>query len=89
MALEKTVLQHRLWTAFASEGLVIHICDFPINSGVNPDTERENDRLKASFGVQNFPTQIILNGKTGKEIRRRAGYTRGPATPYVAWARGQ
>ena len=89
MALEKTVLQHRLWTAFASEGLVIHICDFPINRGINPETERENDRLKASFGAQNFPTQIILNGETGKEIRRRVGYTRGPVTPYVAWARGQ
>ena len=88
MALEQTVLQHRLWTAFAAESLVIHICDFPATGGLNPDTERENDRLKASFGVNNFPTQIILNGETGKELRRRVGYTRGPVTPYVAWARG-
>jgi len=89
MALEETVLQHRLWVAYASESLVVHVCDFPARGGLNPDTERENNRLKASFGVKNLPTQIILNGETGKELRRRVGYSRGPVTPYIAWARGQ
>ncbi len=89
MALEQTVLQHQLWTTFANEHLVIHICDFPITRGQNPGTERENDRLKASFNVKSFPTQIILNGETGKELRRRTGYSRGPVTPYIAWAAGQ
>ena len=88
MTLEQTVLQHRLWTTYAASSLVIHVCDFPATRGLDPETERENNRLKASFGVKNLPTQIILNGE-GEELRRRVGYTRGPVTPYVAWAAGQ
>ena len=65
--------------------MIMHVCDFPVTSNIDGAVQRENNRLKNSFNVTKYPTQIVLSGD-GTVIARREGYSPGPVSPYINWA---
>ena len=84
IALDKQILNNPKWNAL-SDRMIMHVCDFPVTSNIDGAVQRENNRLKNSFNVTKYPTQIVLSGD-GTVIARREGYSPGPISPYINWA---
>ncbi len=86
MSHEKLVLQDSRWERLAQNNMVTYTCDFPVKEPLSKQTRQDLNRLANSFGVTQYPTQIILD-PSGKELARREGYKPGPAGPYINWVR--
>ncbi|MCB5224197.1 MAG: thioredoxin family protein [Candidatus Cloacimonadaceae bacterium] len=67
--------------AYARENLVLLTLDFPRGKKLPAEEVAQNQRLMNQFGVQGFPT-ILLIDANGKEIAR-TGYRDGGAAAYV------
>jgi thioredoxin-related protein len=44
----------------------------------------QNEELAKKFGIEGFPTYILLD-PSGKEVRRQVGYLQGGATAFMDW----
>ncbi len=69
--LDKTVFSKKAFEQFADDQLVCALVDFPRKKKLPEKLTRQNRELAGRYGVQGFPTVIILNpsgkmiGKTG------------------------
>jgi protein disulfide-isomerase len=84
--LEKEVFSQPEFTAYAKENLILVLVDFP---NAKPQTEEQktaNQALAEKYGIQGFPTVLILNPQ-GKVVRR-TGYQPGGAPAYVEMIQG-
>jgi protein disulfide-isomerase len=66
---------------YASKNLILLELDFPRKIAQSGAIRRQNANLQKQFGIQGFPTIILLNPE-GKEINR-TGYQKGGAANYV------
>jgi protein disulfide-isomerase len=66
---------------YANENLILVRLDFPRSIQQSKDTKAYNQSLAQKFGVQGFPTIIIINSQ-GKPVAK-TGYQRGGAANYV------
>lgn len=66
---------------YASKNLILLELDFPRKIAQSDAIKRQNANLQKQFGIQGFPTIILLNSE-GKEINR-TGYQKGGAANYV------
>ncbi len=67
--------------AYAKENLVLLTIDFPSKKKLPPAEAQANQALAEQYGIQGYPTILLLNPQ-GKEIAR-TGYQYGGAAAYV------
>lgn len=70
--------------SFAKKNLILVELDFPNNKPQSAEVKKQNEALQAKYGVEGFPTLILLNSQ-GKEIARNAGYLPGGPKAFIAW----
>lgn len=80
--LDEEILSQPDFVAFAKKHLVMVYVDFPRKKQLPDDLAKANKALKEQFGVQGFPTLIVLNseGKRSGEM----GYMPGGPKPFIA-----
>ncbi len=70
--------------SFAKKNLILVELDFPNNKPQSAEVKKQNEALQAKYGVDGFPTLILLNSQ-GKEIARNGGYLPGGPKAFIAW----
>lgn len=84
--LDKEVFSQDAFKAYAKENLVLLKLDFPRRNKLPKDEAARNQALAEKFGIQGFPT-IVLLGDDGQE-KARTGYKPGGADAYVEHLKG-
>jgi len=81
MRLEKEVFSRDEFEAFAKDSLVLFVADFPARKEQPEDVKRQNRALVKEYGVEGYPTVLLLDA-TGKKLAK-TGYRQGGAEAYV------
>ena len=82
--LDKDIFSKPKFAAFAKEKLVLLEADFPENKEQSADLRKQNEDLQAKYGVDGFPTLVLLDPQ-GKEIARQVGYLAGGPEAMIGW----
>jgi thioredoxin-related protein len=69
---------------FAEANLVPVKLDFPRNIPQSEELRSANRALSGKYGIDGFPTLILLDSKGG-ELARTVGYNRGGAAGFIEW----
>ena len=80
--LEKEVFSKSEFKTYARENLVLVEVDFPQGKRQTAKLKAQNEKLQKEFGIQGYPTLIVLNSE-GKKVAQ-LGYEAGGPTPFVA-----
>jgi protein disulfide-isomerase len=67
MQLQRDVFAKHEFQDYASKNLVLLELDFPRRKTQSPDLAKQNEELAARYGIQAFPTVLVLNAE-GKKI---------------------
>jgi len=81
MRLDEEVLSTEAFETFARENLVLAVADFPRETPQSEELRTQNAGLLQRFGVQGFPTIIVLDAD-GAELGR-LGYQPGGPEPFI------
>jgi len=84
--LDNEVFSQEAFLAYAKDNLVLLKLDFPNRKKLPKEEAARNQALAEKFGVQGFPT-IVLLGADGQE-KARTGYKPGGAETYVEHLKG-
>lgn len=79
--LEREVFSTDEFKAFAEQHLILSVIDFPRKMQQTEELVNQNRQLSQQYGVQGFPTILLLDAD-GNELAR-TGYRRGGAEAYV------
>ncbi len=82
--LDKDTFSKPAFREFADKNLVLVELDFPNNKPQSDEIKKQNAELEQKFGVQGYPTLVLLDAK-GKEIARNVGYLAGGPDAFKAW----
>lgn len=82
--MDKEVFNQSQFSDFALKNLVLVRLDFPRKTAQSPAEKSQNEDLAKKFGIEGFPTYILLD-PSGKEVRRQVGYLQGGATAFLDW----
>ena len=82
-ALRKNVLSTPEFMDYAKNNLVLVDVDFPKHKELPKAQKDANDALAQKYGVEGFPTVIVLNSD-GKEIKKSSGYDGQTGKEFVA-----
>jgi len=82
--MDKEVFNQSEFSDFALKNLVLVKLDFPRRAAQSPAVKSQNEELAKKFGIEGFPTYILLD-PSGKEVRRQVGYLQGGATAFMDW----
>jgi len=80
---DQDVLSTPRFAAYAGQNLELVKVDFPRHTPLPADQQRANDALAKQFGVDGYPTYLLLNSD-GREIGRQVGYRDGGPNAFVA-----
>jgi thioredoxin-related protein len=84
MKLHEDIFEKPEFSAFAKDKLVTVMLDFPRSKALSPELKKQNEALAQKYGVQGFPTLILLTPQ-GKEIDRKVGYFPGGPAAFAKW----
>jgi protein disulfide-isomerase len=79
--LDKEVFSQAAFKDYAKDNLVLVLVDFPRKKELPAAEKAANDKLAGKYGIEGFPTVILVDGK-GKLIAK-TGYRNGGAAAYV------
>jgi protein disulfide-isomerase len=80
--LDQEVLSQGEFLDYARENLVLFLADFPARRKLPEEVRQQNRELQAKYGVQGYPTVLLLDDKG--DVLARTGYRPGGAQAYVA-----
>ena len=81
--LEQEVLSQPAFLDVATNAYELAVLDFPSDNSRQTDAERRrNKALSEKFGVQGYPTVLLIDAESGAELYR-AGYERGGAKAWI------
>src|SRR5260221_6178317 len=83
----KEVLSTPEFREYAKKNLVLVELDFPNKKPQSAETRKANEALKDKYGVQGFPTFVVL-GSDGTEIGRQRGYAAGGPEAFITKLNG-
>lgn len=85
--LQKEVLKTPEFAVWAKENVVLVELDYPRRAVQTPEIKKQNNELQQIFGIQGFPTIILVNGtsKDGKVNFEGLGSTGYVAGGPAAW----
>jgi protein disulfide-isomerase len=69
---------------FAEEKLVLVELDFPRAKEQSVNLKKQNQELAEKFGIEGFPTLVLLDPK-GTEVTRNVGYLAGGPEGFAKW----
>jgi protein disulfide-isomerase len=81
--LKKEVFTKDEFKEFARENVVLVELDFPRKKALPQELVAQNERLLDLYGVQGFPTVILLDHQGN--VRARTGYSRQSPSEFVQW----
>ena len=81
MKLDKEVFSTDVFKKYASENLVLLLVDFPRQKPQSDETIKQNKDLAEKFGIEGFPTILLLDAE-GK-LLERTSYLPGGGENYV------
>ncbi|MBM4148467.1 MAG: thioredoxin family protein [Lentisphaerae bacterium] len=84
--LDKEVFSEADFRKFAADNFVLFLADFPNAKPQTDALKAQNAALAEKYGVQGFPTVLILDAE-GKVIGK-TGYRRGGAAAYIEHLKG-
>jgi protein disulfide-isomerase len=84
--LKDEVFSKKEFAGYAGTSLVLVELDFPQRKAQTDEVKKYNKSVLQKYGVQGFPTIVIIN-KEGKEIGR-TGYLQGGPSAYVEHLKG-
>jgi thioredoxin-related protein len=82
--LQKDTFSKSEFEKFAQESLVLVELDFPRGKTQSDELKKQNEELAEKFGVQGFPTLVLLDPQ-GKEATRNVGYLQGGPEAFIQW----
>jgi protein disulfide-isomerase len=82
--LQKDTFSKPEFKKFAEQSLVLVELDFPRGKTQSDELKRQNEELAEKFGVQGFPTLVLLDPQ-GKETVRNVGYLQGGPEAFIQW----
>ena len=85
MKQNKDVFEQTAFEDYAKDKLVLVKLDFPRRKEQDPALKERNQKLSTQYGVEGFPTIILLSPE-GKELARQVGYGGGGVTGFIDWA---
>ena len=80
---DKDVLSTGQFAGYAKSKLVLVRLDFPHHKEQDAALKQANEQLSKRFGVDGFPTFVLLNS-AGKELWRQVGYAEGGPDAFIA-----
>jgi thioredoxin-related protein len=80
---DKDVLSTDKFAGYAKSKLMLVTLDFPSHKKQDAALKQANQELKKRFGVNGFPTFVLLNS-AGKELGRQVGYLKGGPDAFIA-----
>lgn len=84
MKLDRETFSTPQFKAFAKQRLILVTVDFPKRKPLSPDRQLQNTQLSEQFGVQAFPTLVLLDSD-GTEMADYSGYMAGGPKAMIAW----
>jgi thioredoxin-related protein len=84
---EHDVLSTGKFAGYAKSKLVLVKLDFPSHKEQDAALKQANQEIKNRFGVNGFPTFVLLNS-AGRELGRQPGYLRGGPEAFIAELEG-
>jgi thioredoxin-related protein len=81
------VLATDKFTGYAKSKLVLVTLDFPSHKKQDAALKQANQELKKRFGVNGFPTFVLLNS-ADRELGRQVGYLKGGPDAFIAELEG-
>lgn len=82
--LDKETFSKPAFKDFADKNLVLVEVDFPNNKPQSDLVIQQNKELQQKYGVEGFPTLVLLNPQ-GKEVARNVGYLPGGPDGLIKW----
>ena len=82
MKLDKEVFSTPEFQNYASRNLILVKVDFPRQRPQTEALKKQNEQLAQKYGIQGFPTIIVLNGQ-GEKVGE-LGYMEGGPSPFLA-----
>ena len=82
--LKKDTFSKPEFQKFAEGSLVIVELDFPRKKEQSAELKKQNQELAEKFGIEGFPTLVLLDPQ-GKEAARNVGYLPGGPEGFVKW----
>ena len=82
MKLDKEVFSTPEFQNYASRNLILVKVDFPRRRPQTEALKKQNEQLAQKYGIQGFPTIIVLNGQ-GEKVGE-LGYMEGGPSPFLA-----
>lgn len=79
----KDTLGKKEFAEYAAKHLVLVEVDFPNGKAQTDEVKKQNAELGKKFGVQGYPTFLLLD-KDGKELGRQRGYLEGGPAAFIA-----
>lgn len=79
--LDREVFSQAAFKDFAASELVLVELDFPRGKKQSAEVRAQNEALAAKYGVEGFPTLILLSAEG--DVLARTGYREGGAEAYV------
>lgn len=74
--IDKDVFSKPGFRTYAKKNLVLVKVDFPERKKLSEAVQKQNNELQKKYGVEGFPTLVLLDSD-GKEIGRKVGYVEG------------
>jgi hypothetical protein len=71
------------FAAYAERNLELVKVDFPHLTPLPAEQQHANDALAKQFGVDGFPTYVLVTA-AGKELGRQVGYAAGGPDAFIA-----
>ncbi|GAT34553.1 thioredoxin-related protein [Terrimicrobium sacchariphilum] len=84
--LDKETFSESRFKNFAKNNLVLVEVDFPQKKTQSAELKEQNEALSKQYGVEGFPTLVLLNSE-GKEIARNVGYLPGGPDGFMKWVK--
>jgi thioredoxin-related protein len=84
MKLDKDVFSQPEFSKFATTSLVLVKLDFPARKPLSDSLKAQNNALASKFGVEGFPTLVLVDA-AGKEVGRHVGYLAGGPDSFINW----
>jgi protein disulfide-isomerase len=82
--LQKDTFSKPEFKKFAEQSLVLVELDFPREKAQSDELKKQNEELAEKFGVQGFPTLVLLDPQ-GQEAARNVGYLQGGPEAFIQW----
>jgi thioredoxin-related protein len=80
--LDQEVFSKPEFKEYASKNLVLMEADFPRAKQLSATEQSQNEQLAQQYGIQGFPTIVVLNSE-GKKVGE-VGYTPGGPAAFIA-----